>query len=98
MVDITLCKYEDKKYQDFVFCLFVLSGGSRRSSDDPEDFEAADEKMTTMTEEQREYLQWYYRTEDCKWYWSKPKCTEIVAFISDYSKCCCKISSTAKRC
>ncbi|TNN65383.1 Organic solute transporter subunit beta [Liparis tanakae] len=40
---------------------------SRRASDDPEEFEVA-EKQTgdaaAMTEEQREYLRWYYRSED----------------------------------
>jgi len=43
--------------------------GSRRASDDPEEFEVA-EKQTgdeaAMTEEQREYLRWYYRSEDRK--------------------------------
>ncbi|XP_038558000.1 solute carrier family 51 subunit beta isoform X2 [Micropterus salmoides] len=40
---------------------------SRRASDDPEEFEAAEEQtgeLRTMTEEEREYLRWYYRTED----------------------------------
>ncbi|XP_039988743.1 solute carrier family 51 subunit beta isoform X2 [Xiphias gladius] len=39
----------------------------RRASDDPDEFEVAEEqagKMAAMTEEQREYLHWYYRTED----------------------------------
>ncbi|XP_056269721.1 solute carrier family 51 subunit beta isoform X2 [Pseudoliparis swirei] len=40
---------------------------SRRASDDPKEFEVA-EKQTgdeaAMTEEQREYLRWYYRSED----------------------------------
>lgn len=45
------------------------SSGFRRASDDPDEFEVAEEqagKMAAMTEEQREYLHWYYRTEDCK--------------------------------
>nr|XP_046232192.1 solute carrier family 51 subunit beta [Scatophagus argus] len=40
---------------------------SRRESKDLEEFEAAGEqtgKMAALTKEQREYLQWYYRTED----------------------------------
>lgn len=52
----------------------VFSPGSRRASDEPEEFEAADEqtnKLAAMTEEEREYLRWYYRTEDRKCYCSK---------------------------
>ncbi|XP_068587277.1 solute carrier family 51 subunit beta [Cebidichthys violaceus] len=40
---------------------------SRRASDDLEEFEAAKEQTgdaAAMTDEQREYLRWYYRTED----------------------------------
>ncbi|XP_070759648.1 uncharacterized protein [Enoplosus armatus] len=40
---------------------------SRRASDDPEEFEAAGEQageLAAMTEEQKEYLRWFYRTED----------------------------------
>ncbi|XP_037650800.1 solute carrier family 51 subunit beta [Sebastes umbrosus] len=39
---------------------------SRRASDDPDEFEAAGKtgEQASMTEEQREYLRWYYRTED----------------------------------
>ncbi|XP_054475871.1 solute carrier family 51 subunit beta [Anoplopoma fimbria] len=40
---------------------------SRRASDDPDEFETAEEQKgnaPAMTEEQREYLRWYYRTED----------------------------------
>ncbi|XP_073320801.1 uncharacterized protein [Pagrus major] len=39
----------------------------KRASGDPEEFEAAEEKtgeLGAMTEEQREYLRWFYRTED----------------------------------
>ncbi|XP_044057589.1 solute carrier family 51 subunit beta [Siniperca chuatsi] len=40
---------------------------SRRASDDPEEFEAAEDQigeLAAMMEEQREYLRWYYRTKD----------------------------------
>lgn len=40
---------------------------SRRGSEDREEFEAAEEQtgeLAAMTEEQREYFRWYYRTED----------------------------------
>ncbi|XP_041640744.1 solute carrier family 51 subunit beta [Cheilinus undulatus] len=38
---------------------------SRRSSDEPDEFESTDEQAgAKMTEEQREYLRWFYRTED----------------------------------
>ncbi|GAA6227795.1 uncharacterized protein LOC108877839 [Lates japonicus] len=36
----------------------------RRASDDPDEFEVAEKQVGEMTEEQREYLRWYYRTED----------------------------------
>ncbi|KAM8763290.1 uncharacterized protein AB9X84_007720 isoform 1-T1 [Acanthopagrus schlegelii] len=39
----------------------------KRASNDLEEYEAAEEKtgeVLSMTEEQREYLQWFYRTED----------------------------------
>lgn len=39
----------------------------KRASNDPEEYEAAEEKtgeLVSMTEEQRGYLRWYYRTED----------------------------------
>lgn len=54
--------------------MFVHPPGSRRASDDPEESDAADEqtgKLAAMTEEEREYLRWYYRTEDRKCYCSK---------------------------
>lgn len=51
-------------------CLFVcFSPGSRRASDEPEEFEDTDEqtdKLPAMTEKEREYLRWFYRTEDRK--------------------------------
>ncbi|XP_070841556.1 uncharacterized protein [Chaetodon trifascialis] len=40
---------------------------SRRASDDLDEFEAAEKQtgeLAAMTEEEREYLRWYYRTED----------------------------------
>ncbi|XP_051236019.1 solute carrier family 51 subunit beta [Dicentrarchus labrax] len=37
---------------------------SRRASDDSEEFEEQMGNLAAMTEEQREYLRWYYRTED----------------------------------
>ncbi|KAF0043582.1 hypothetical protein F2P81_004919 [Scophthalmus maximus] len=37
----------------------------RRASDDPEEFDEEQAgEMAAMTEEQKEYLRWYYRTED----------------------------------
>lgn len=48
----------------------VSSPGSKRASDQLEDFEAAEEeagRLAEMTEEEREYLRWFYRTEDCEW-------------------------------
>lgn len=52
-----------------VFVLGVFSPGSRRASDEPEEFEATNEqtdKLPAMTEKEREYLRWFYRTEDRK--------------------------------
>lgn len=53
-----------------VGCLAVsFSPGLRRTSEEPDEFEAAEEQtgdMATMTQEEREYLRWFYRTEDCK--------------------------------
>lgn len=43
--------------------------GSKRASDDLEEFEATGQqtgKAAAMTDEQREYFRWYYRTEDRK--------------------------------
>lgn len=47
-------------------CIFPL--GYRRASGDEknEDAENQKDKSASMTEEQREYLRWYYRTEDRK--------------------------------
>ena len=45
------------------------SSGLRRASDDSDQVEYEDEPaegLAAMTEEQREYLRWYYRTEDRK--------------------------------
>lgn len=51
-------------------CLVICvhsSSGFRRASDDPEEFDEEQAgEMAAMTEEQKEYLRWYYRTEDCK--------------------------------
>lgn len=48
----------------------VSSPGSKRASDQLEDSEAPEEearKLAEMTEEEREYLRWFYRTEDREW-------------------------------
>ncbi|XP_029282387.1 uncharacterized protein LOC115004823 [Cottoperca gobio] len=37
---------------------------SRRASKHPEEFEAAEEQTGDMTEDEREYLRWFYRTEN----------------------------------
>lgn len=47
-------------------CLSGLLVGSRRASNEPDEFEFVEQtgKVGAMTEEQRKYLRWYYRTED----------------------------------
>lgn len=46
-----------------------LSAGLRRASDDPDetqDVEGHAGESAVMSEEQRQYLRWFYRTEDRK--------------------------------
>lgn len=45
-------------------CFFFFPPGSRRSSDYPEEEDEQTGKLAGMTEEEREYMRWYYRTED----------------------------------
>lgn len=63
----------------------VSSPGSKRASDQLEDFEAAEEearKLAEMTEEEREYLRWFYRTEDREWcFFKNTLCYYIVIVI-----------------
>lgn len=53
-------------------CKFVLApAGSKRASSDPDEFEVkpAEEQKAEppgMTDEQKEFLRWFYRTEDRK--------------------------------
>lgn len=79
------------------FMCVCVSSGSRRASDDPEQFEfdAAEEQIDKLAEEQKEYLRWYYRTEDCKCYCDKDnsckwkyKMLKITVITPDWSKCC----------
>ncbi len=51
-----------------LLCALALPPGPKRASHDPEEFEAAKQHTgePVMTEEEREYLRWYYRTEDRK--------------------------------
>ncbi|XP_029987048.1 organic solute transporter subunit beta [Sphaeramia orbicularis] len=44
-------------------CSFAFSG-SRRASTDRDEFEVGGEKADEMSEEEKEYLRWFYRTED----------------------------------
>lgn len=47
-----------------------FSSGLRRASNDPDPFEEGEElagDLASMTKEQRQYLLWYYRTEDCEY-------------------------------
>lgn len=65
------------KYIYFSCCI----SGLRRSSDDPDDFQVADDKaaeVDSLTEEQKAYLRWYYRTEDRKY------------------QCCCTTNTTGR--
>ena len=52
-------------------CLYWLPTGSKRaSSDEKDEFEVreggVEMSAAAMTEEQREFLKWFYRTEDRK--------------------------------
>lgn len=51
---------------DLLYLVFPL--GYKRSSDnDPKEAdESQKDKVASMTEEEKEYLRWYYRTEDRK--------------------------------
>lgn len=44
--------------------MFVSSPGSRRSSDYPDEEGEQKENLAGLTEQQKEELRWYYRTED----------------------------------
>lgn len=52
----------------------VCDTGSRRASDDADEFEEAGmQKGMVLTQEQREYLRWFYRTEDRKYCYHNTK-------------------------
>lgn len=64
----------------------VSSPGSKRASDQLEDFEDAEEeakKLAEMTEEEREYLRWFYRTEDREWCFLK----NTLGYYTGYIPC-----------
>lgn len=52
----------------FMCHAICVSAGSKRASKHPEEFElASEEQSSDMTEEQRAYLRWFYRTQDRKY-------------------------------
>lgn len=45
-------------------CMSGFLAGSRRASDGTDEFEVGADKAGVMTDEEKEYLRWYYRIED----------------------------------